>query len=79
MCTGNDMDANLSKKMGGADGAFSQAVSTLFTQKKLVHESILVLKYLAGVSLGRLGQADEVADLVSFLASPRAKYITGKL
>ncbi|MFF2650686.1 3-oxoacyl-ACP reductase FabG [Streptomyces sp. NPDC058045] len=36
-------------------------------------------KALAGVALGRMGTAEEVADLVSFLAGPRAAYITGSV
>jgi 3-oxoacyl-[acyl-carrier protein] reductase len=32
---------------------------------------------LAGIPLGRMGSAEEVADIVTFLASPAAAYITG--
>jgi 3-oxoacyl-[acyl-carrier protein] reductase len=34
-------------------------------------------KYLARIPLGRIGQPDEIANVVAFLASERASYMTG--
>ena len=34
---------------------------------------------IATIPLGRFGRASEVADVVSFLASDRATYITGQV
>jgi NAD(P)-dependent dehydrogenase (short-subunit alcohol dehydrogenase family) len=31
----------------------------------------------AGVPLGRIGRAEEFADVVAFLVSPRASYVSG--
>ena len=36
-------------------------------------------RYAAAIPLGRLGSAQDVADAVSFLASPKASYITGQV
>ncbi|MFM2314706.1 MAG: 3-oxoacyl-[acyl-carrier-protein] reductase [Cyanobacteriota bacterium] len=36
-------------------------------------------KVMSSIPLNRVGEADEVAELVSFLASDRAKYITGQI
>lgn len=36
-------------------------------------------KVISSIPLNRIGKPDEVADLISFLASDRAKYITGQV
>ncbi len=38
----------------------------------------LFQKYLASVPMGRAGTAEEVADVMVFLASPAARYMTGE-
>jgi 3-oxoacyl-[acyl-carrier protein] reductase len=38
----------------------------------------LMQKFVAGIPLGRAGTAQEVADVIVFLASPGARYITGE-
>ncbi|MDT5287293.1 MAG: hypothetical protein QOF88_2182, partial [Mycobacterium sp.] len=33
----------------------------------------------AGVPMGRLGHVDEIADVIGFLTSDRARFITGQI
>jgi NAD(P)-dependent dehydrogenase (short-subunit alcohol dehydrogenase family) len=40
-------------------------------------EQELRTEHIAGIPMGRLGRPEEIGDLVAFLASPRAGYITG--
>jgi NAD(P)-dependent dehydrogenase (short-subunit alcohol dehydrogenase family) len=40
-------------------------------------EAEVTARHLEGVPLGRLGRAEELADVVTFLCSDRASYITG--
>jgi 3-oxoacyl-[acyl-carrier protein] reductase len=38
----------------------------------------LFQRFIAGIPLGRAGTAEEVADVIVFLASPAARYLTGE-
>jgi len=38
----------------------------------------LFQKYIVGIPMGRAGTAEEIADVIVFLASPAARYITGE-
>ncbi|MCA9992462.1 MAG: 3-oxoacyl-[acyl-carrier-protein] reductase [Ardenticatenaceae bacterium] len=55
-----------------APGFFPTALTAVLSDE-------MVQKALAYIPLGRLGELDEVAHLVTFLASDRAAYITGEV
>ena len=63
------------------DGIIVNAVAPGFIRTKMV-ENIpekVMLKLLKQIPIGRLGEPEEVAKLVRFLASDDAKYITGQV
>jgi NAD(P)-dependent dehydrogenase (short-subunit alcohol dehydrogenase family) len=39
----------------------------------------ILKEILKGVPLGRIARIDDVVDLVAFLASPQAAYLTGEI
>jgi NAD(P)-dependent dehydrogenase (short-subunit alcohol dehydrogenase family) len=47
------------------------------SQTKQIAESDVVRAMAERISLGRIGEPEEVADVLVFLASPLARYITG--
>ncbi len=63
-------------------GVTCNAVSPGFIETDMTAEHLPEAqraKLLEGIPLGRIGNADEVADTVSFLAGPEAAYITGQV
>lgn len=67
-------------KEGGAFGVRVNAVCPGLIDTEMVRATIAPdrrLRYEAGFPIPRLGTAEEVADLVLFLASSRSSYITG--
>lgn len=46
-------------------------------QSRGTSEAVVAAEHLAGIPVGRLGRAQELADVVTFLASPRAGFVTG--
>jgi 3-oxoacyl-[acyl-carrier protein] reductase len=68
----------LAKEIGGR-GITVNAVSPGFTDTDLLNENPQFREMGAQLSpLGRLGQPEDVADVVAFLASEHARWITGQ-
>ncbi len=66
----------LSKEVGGKNITVN-AVAPGFIKTDMT-ESLNEEELKKGIALGRFGTAEEVADLVDFLASDKASYITGE-
>ncbi len=72
------MTKSAAKELGGR-GITVNAVAPGFTESDMTDSLSDAVKEAAlkAVSLRRFGKPEEIADAVSFLASPRASYITG--
>jgi meso-butanediol dehydrogenase/(S,S)-butanediol dehydrogenase/diacetyl reductase len=65
----------------GADGVRVNAVNPSFTvsgmTEDLLDDPALMAKFLERIPMGRVGQPEDVADAIAFLASEDARFITG--
>lgn len=71
---------SVAKELAGR-GITCNAIAPGFIQTKMTDELTPEIKenYLSNIPLKRFGTTDEVADLVNFLASDAANYITGQV
>ena len=56
-----------------APGVIATDMTAAFTGSKEADEGVM-----SGQALKRIGQADDIADVVAFLAGPGARWITGQ-
>jgi meso-butanediol dehydrogenase/(S,S)-butanediol dehydrogenase/diacetyl reductase len=65
----------------GEQGVRVNAVNPTFTATGMTEEMLgdqeLVQKFLERIPLGRIGQPEDVADVIAFLASEDARFVTG--
>lgn len=64
-------------------GQFDTPALARFEQARAQHESLSVeevrRRHVAAIPMGRLGRAEELAGIVTFLASDRSAFVTGTL
>lgn len=62
-------------------GQFATPALDRFERARAMHEELPIdeirRRHLASIPMGRLGRAEELADMVVFLSSPRAGFVTG--
>lgn len=65
----------------GEHGVRVNAVNPTFTAtgmtEDMLEDQALVQKFLERIPLGRIGQPEDVADVIAFLASEDARFVTG--
>jgi NAD(P)-dependent dehydrogenase (short-subunit alcohol dehydrogenase family) len=67
-------------RLGSVSTRYNRAVSKpTFFQARYAHAPLEQEKLLNQIPLRRLGQPDDIADAVAFLASDWAAYITGQI